>query len=152
MLYSLDFSMNELTKHIARACRCKTLLALFFVLALAAGADRMAVAYGPLGMVPTESSLELTAVDPPRSDVLPENMAGSGKPIDESTVCLQVPVGLKSDNGNGRSRHYVAGRTGSWVSSSHQSTTGFLCATISSIDSDLGRQFTLVGARPSGTS
>jgi len=144
--------MNELTRHIARACRCKTLLALFFVLALAAGADRLAVAYGPLGTVPTDSSVGLTAIDLPRPDVLPENMAGSGKPIDESTVCLQVPVGLKSDNGSGRSGHYVAGRSGSWVCFSHQNTTGLLCTTISSIDSDLGRQFTLVGARPSGTS
>lgn len=152
MLYSPDFNMNELTRHIARACRCKMLLALFFVLALAATADRLAVAYGPLGAIPTESNLELTAVDPPRPDVLPENMAGSGKPIDESTACLQVPVGLKSDNGNGRSRLYVAGRNGSWVSFSHQNTTGLLCTTTSSIDSDLGRQFTLVGARPSGTS
>lgn len=127
-------------------------MALFFVPALAAAADRLAVAYGPLGAVPTESSLELTAVDPPRHDVLPENMAGSGKPIGESTACLQAPAGLKSENGNGRSRQYFAGRTGSWVSFSHQNTTGLLCTTTSSIDSDLGRQFTLVGARPSGTS
>lgn len=152
MLYSPDFSMIELTRHIARACRRKTFLSLFFVLALAAGADRLAVAYGPLGTVPTDSRVELTAVDPPRPDVLPENMAGSGKPIGESTAWLQVPVGLKSDNGNGRSRQSFAGRAGSWVCFSLQNNTGLVCTTASSIDSDLGQQFTLVGARPSGTS
>jgi hypothetical protein len=145
--------MRDLTRHIAHARHCKVLLALLLVLALAFAADRLAASYGPLGSGgPTAGGAGLTAAEPPIPAELPENMAGGGKPVGESSDCLLVPFVLKPGNGNGRIRPQAALKVGSWTCVTRRYAAVSLCPTASLIASDLGRQFTLVGARPSGTS
>jgi len=145
--------MSELTRHIARDSYCRALLTLVLLLALAGAADRLAAAYGPLGGGDNSGCrLGLSAANGSIPEAPPENMAGTGKPVHTSSACLLVQYVLKDDNGNGRTKYYQAVRAGSEACVIRRFSPGRLCPTASLIDSDLGRQFTLVGARPSGTS
>jgi hypothetical protein len=59
---------------------------------------------------------------------------------------------FQKDNGPGRTRLHRKACGRSVVRTDRDSRIGVLCSTAPMIGSDLGRQFTLVGAKPSGTS
>lgn len=83
---------------------------------------------------------------------LPENMLPTGKPANESADSFFVLPALKTDNNNGRLKTQND-TAGDGILLFHKA--GTRCSVLTTfclIDSGLGQQFTLVGARPSGTS
>lgn len=140
--------MNELTKHIAPASWHKALLFVLLVLALASVADRYCQ---PENLAADGSPQTLTAGLPlPGEDT--GNRAGSGVPSDEGAAAQLVQFVLQKDNGSGRTRLQPVSSGRSVARADRTSRIGILCTTAPMISSDLGRQFTLVGAKPSGTS
>lgn len=89
---------------------------------------------------------------PPSPDELPLNMETSSIPDTEQQAYLKAPQIAKSENNQSR---YQFNREKSkqilkeFLNCNSQKT---LIATTSQVGSNLGRQFTLVGAKPSGTS
>ena len=140
--------MNELTKNFTRASRHKTLLLLILVLTLAAVADRYCL-QDDLAIVDS-SQILTTGFSSPDEDR--GNRAGTSAPSDNSTAAQLVQFIMPKDNGPDRTkfRDRTCGRSSIWTDKDSQN--GDLKTTAPMIDSKLGRQFTLVGARPSGTS
>ena len=83
---------------------------------------------------------------------LPENMLPTGKPAHEPTDCFLVLPELKTDNNNGRLKIKSDTASAGVLIFSAVTTCRSIQTTYCLIDSDLGKQFTLVGSRPSGTS
>ena len=140
--------MNELTKTIALTSRHKTLFLLVILLVVAALADRY---YHQDQQVALASSQVLTA-GLPSPDETPGNRAGTSAPSDDGAAAQLVQFVMQKDNGSGRTklRGRVCGRSLIWTDT--ESQVGALISTAPMVDSRLGRQFTLVGAKPSGTS
>jgi hypothetical protein len=140
--------MNELTKNIIRASNHKTLLFLILVMTLAAVADR----YCMQEDLATIDSNQLLAAGLPSHDGAPGNRAGNSAPSDDGAAAQLVQFIMPKDNGPGRTkfRDRTCGRSSIWTDKDSQN--GALKTTAPMIDTKLGRQFTLVGARPSGTS
>ena len=87
----------------------------------------------------------------PTAEEPSEGMAPGSQPWTEQAACLQSPVTLTSGNSDGRSLIDETSCPGDRVlsrrvDSDHTATTS------SQVNSHLGKQFTLVGAKPSGTS
>jgi len=144
--------MTDLIRHITRAGHCRPLMALAFLLALGGTADRLSAAYGPLGgRHGSGPGLGLDAADRPTPARPSRNMDGHSRAVDESSICLSIPDVFQLDKGNGRANHRQAGGS---VTQTGLLQVRALCSVSSStalIDSSLGRRFTLVGSRPSGT-
>ena len=140
--------MNELTRHIARAGRHKALLLLILVLAVAAVADRFCLQDD---RTTVDSSQVLTA-GLPSPDKDHGNRAGTSAPSDEGAAAQLIQFVLQKDNGPGRTKlgNRTCGRSSVWIDTDSQ--VGALSTTTPMVSTKLSRQFTLVGARPSGTS
>ena len=140
--------MNELTKTIALTSRHKTLFLLVVLLAVAGVADRY---YHQDQQVVIGSSQMLTA-GLPTPDETPGNAAGTSDPHDDGAAAQLVQFVMQKDNGPSRTklRTRIAGLSSARNDVKLQ--VGALFSTASLVDSRLGRQFTLVGAKPSGTS
>lgn len=81
-----------------------------------------------------------------------ESMTPSGKPNCRPVAYLVTAEVNKPDNSNNRSRLDERNQEALPVEISTQSTRMANCASCAQVKPSLGRQFTLVGARPSGTS
>ncbi len=85
-------------------------------------------------------------------DELPNNMKTSSKPDTEQSAYLKAPQISKTDNN--QSRYKLHKEQSKQILkeflNSHREKS--LISSISQVHSDLGRQFRLVGAKPSGTS
>ncbi|KAA3633205.1 MAG: hypothetical protein DWP97_09645 [Calditrichaeota bacterium] len=88
---------------------------------------------------------------PPDPDQLPENMANSGSPNTEQYAYNSGRIILKVDNSESNQRYFQKDRLSACSKSTH-SVKSDIVATTAMVNSDLGQQFTLVGAKPSGTS
>jgi hypothetical protein len=146
--------MNDLNLRLTDHSRLAATLLLVgtLVLGLAAGADWLrdylssADACGAdAGFIMAQETRESGSGDG-------EGMMPNGRTKAEPSGCCLVPVILKSDNSNNRLRS--AGKTVAETSAVPQLRLDRRPTMTSSsrIHSGLGRQFTLVGARPSGTS
>ncbi|MDH4034880.1 MAG: hypothetical protein OEV80_13890, partial [candidate division Zixibacteria bacterium] len=133
---------------IARAGRHKALLCLILLLTLAAVADRFCLQTDQA----TGDSSRILTTGIPSSDSDPGNRASTSAPSGDDSAAQLVPFVLQKDNGPGRTklRRGIGGRSPVW--SDTDVHVGALCTTAPMIDTKLSRQFTLVGARPSGTS
>ena len=115
------------------------------------GADRPAVFCRSSLDAPAYATLGVDSRQQARAE-LPENMVPTGRPGTGPTLSFLVPAVLKTDSNNGRVK--IAGNlsTEGRCLPLNSGSRSLILATPWLIDSDLGRQFTLVGARPSGTS
>ena len=154
-VYSPHLVMERKTPKTADTGRpTATALILTTVAMLAfSGADRVAVfCCGSLDdSTSVTAGIDSRQPSPPTGE-LPENMVPTGKTSTGPTISFLVPAVLKTDSNNGRVK--IAGNlsTESRCLPLSTGSRGFILATPWLIDPDLGRQFTLVGARPSGTS
>ncbi len=140
--------MTELNKIMKIAVRNRALLLLVVILALVAVADHLSehnqqVAAGG------NQVLTSGAVSP---DETPGKQAGNSTPTDDGAAAQLVQFVWQIDNGSARGRLRESSIDKWHFRTESASRIGQICATPSLIDSGLGRQFTLVGARPSGTS
>ena len=135
----------------------KIALIILLVLALsfdgAAAAGRLFASCDEIDQ-PEEENYEapLLQQGPPTPEELPGNMANGGKPFTEQSAILQAVTFIKSDNSNKR---YKVIHEKQFISASYYSLEQNKSVIINNshlVCSDLGRQFTLVGAKPSGTS
>ncbi len=88
---------------------------------------------------------------PPSPDELPQNMENSGKPDTEQQAYLKAPQILKTENNQSRfklNKEQSKIILKEFLNSDKHRT---LVSTTSQVQSNLGRLFTLVGAKPSGT-
>ncbi len=140
--------MNELTKNIARVGRHKALLFLILLVALAAAADRYCLQDNQVVV----DSNQMLAAGLPSPDEDSGNKAGTSSPSDHGAAAQLVQFVLQEDNAPDRAklRDRTCGK--SLFRTSIESQVGAVRTTAPMIDSRLGRQFTLVGAKPSGTS
>lgn len=85
-------------------------------------------------------------------DELPNNMKTSRKPDTEQSAYLKAPQISKTDNNQSRYKLHKehSKQILKEFLNSHKEKS--LISSISQVHSDLGRQFRLVGAKPSGTS
>jgi hypothetical protein len=89
---------------------------------------------------------------PPDSDQAPEQMSPDGKPTTEQPARLVLSALSKYSNQDDRSK-YARGISIVSISSLSGAKSHYPISTSTNlVSSDLGKQFTLVGARPSGTS
>lgn len=89
---------------------------------------------------------------PPSPDELPLNMETSSKPETEQPAYLKAVQTLKTDNNQSRfklNKEKSKQILKEYLNSDTQKT---IISTTSQVCSSLGRQFRLVGAKPSGTS
>ncbi len=101
-----------------------------------------------------EKSLSFSQQIPaqPQTEKARDKIATDGKPVGSQYPCLVLPLILKTDNTEDRYKtQNDAGREISTSSVYHNDRYSVLTST-SRISSRLGRQLTLVGAKPSGTS
>lgn len=140
--------MNELTKTIALTSRHKTMFLLVVLLAVAGVSDR----YYHQDTQVVIGSPQMLTVGLPTPDETPGNRAGTSDPSDDGAAAQLVQFVMQKDNGPGRTRlrTKILDRSSVWADA--ESQVGALFATASLVDSRLGRQCTLVGAKPSGTS
>lgn len=140
--------MNDLIRNIVRVGRHKALFLLPLLLALAAMADRHCWQDNRAAV----GSTQMLTAGLPSPDEDPGNRAGTGDPSDNGAAAQLVQFVLQKDNGPGRTklRNNACGRSSFWTNT--ESQIGVLSTTACMVDSDLGRLFTLVGAKPSGTS
>jgi len=129
------------------------LCAMALTLGGASSAQRMFEAYqAPAESSDAASEMAQILPGPPPPDQLPENMTPSGKPNCEPSAYLSALLFTDSNNnefripGSGQDRFAMAAmspRADDYLS---------IRPTASRVSSSLGLQFTLVGAKPSGTS
>ena len=124
------------------------MLLLVLMLALAAVADR----YCLQDNIATVESSQILTTGLPSHDEAPGNRAGTSAPSDDGAAAQLVQFIMQKDNGPSRTKLRDRTYNGSSVRTNTNSHVGALNTTAPMIDSRLGRQFTLVGARPSGTS
>lgn len=141
--------MNELIRNIARIGRHKTLFLLPLLLALAAAADHRYCWQDDRAAV---DSPQMLTAGLPSSNEDPGNRAGTSAPSDHGAAAQLVQFVLQKDNGPGRTKFQQKTCGRSVLRTDRVGRIGILCTTAPMISSDLGRQFTLVGAKPSGTS
>lgn len=148
MLYSANKIMNELIRNIARIPRHKTLFLLILLLALAAVADRFCLQDKQVA----NGSAQMLTAGLPLPDEDTGNRAGTGAPSDNGAAAQLVQFISQKDSGPGRTRFHREAWGRSVLRTDRVSRTGILRTTAPMVSSDLGRLFTLVGAKPSGTS
>jgi len=122
------------------------------VMLIVSGADRASVLCCGSLDDPTSVMAGIDSRQPSPTGELPENMVPTGKTGTGPTISFLAPAVLKTDSNNGRAKIAGCVSTESRCLPLSTGSRGFILATSWLIDSDLGRQFTLVGARPSGTS
>jgi len=126
--------------------------ALALTLSGASSAHRMFDAY----QSPSEASGaegDLAQILPgPNPDQLPQNMTPSGKPNSEPSAYLSAPLFTDSNNNESRIPGCSQHRTATISTSLRSENSLCLTPTAFQVSSHLGQQFTLVGAKPSGTS
>ena len=88
---------------------------------------------------------------PPDPDQLPENMANSGSANTEQYAYYSGRIIIKVDNSESNQKYYLKDRLSAFSKSTHTFKSDII-STSALVNSDLGLQFTLVGAKPSGTS
>lgn len=147
--------MKKLLKISLQAARTAVvILAVIAVVVSGAGAAHRVCADSKLAVEVVDenpSDIRLVA-GPPDPDEAPEQMSPDGKPTTEQPARLVLPALSKYSNQDDR---YKYGRGVSIVSISSLSGARSrypISTSTNLISSDLGKQFTLVGARPSGTS
>lgn len=119
----------------------------------ASSAQRLFEAYqAPAGPPDSAEDLAQLLPGPPSPDQLPENMTPSGKPNCEPSAYLSTPV--LTDSNNNQCRVYGGGQQKmlATVRSLGADNKASIRPTAFRVSSHLGLQFTLVGAKPSGTS
>lgn len=89
---------------------------------------------------------------PPTPDQVPENMTPSGKPNCEPSAYLSAPILLDSNNNQSRTPSKETDCPVGTMGPLHVEGKSSIRATAFEVSSHLGLQFTLVGAKPSGTS
>jgi len=89
---------------------------------------------------------------PPAPDEGPNNMDRSSKPYCEQPAYLAAPLLFNVDNSGNRNKIIGEPNFISADFSFHSENKYFVRTTFSLVSSALGIQFTLVGAKPSGTS
>ncbi len=152
-VYSAYLTMERMVPKTADTGRSTAAVLILIAVAVMAvgGANRPAVfcrssldapAYATLGIDSRQQ-----ATEEPSENMVPTGRAGAGP-----TLSFLVPAVLKTDSNNGRVK--IAGNlsTEGRCIPLNPGSRSLILATPWLIDSDLGRQFTLVGARPSGTS
>ena len=100
----------------------------------------------------SESGRAMLAPGPPSADEAGGERAPHSRPDTEQKACSIIPLSCNSTQGNDRLRHFVESRITLGLSARKARVVGVARSTTSLISSTLGRQFTLVGAKPSGTS
>ncbi len=88
----------------------------------------------------------------PNPEAAPDGMADFGRPWTEPAACIQAPMLLVSNHYQLKSQPLTRQRTVVSFQPAVCSTNSCLPATSCRVSWSLGRQFTLVGAKPSGTS
>ncbi len=81
-----------------------------------------------------------------------EGMTSDGRPLDGSSTHWILPLIVKTDNSGRRLSLDCLARLDQRADISHNRDRASLCTSTFRVSSALGRQFTLVGAKPSGTS
>ena len=147
--------MKKLLKTSLEAARIATvLLAMLAIVVSGAGAAHRVCADSELAaQTVDETSADVRLVaGAPDPDEAPEQMSPDGKPTTEQPARLVLSALSKYSNPDDRSKY---GRGVSIISISSLSGAKInypISTSINLVSSDLGKQFTLVGARPSGTS
>jgi len=155
LLYSRNFVMRKIIAKTVRFSRVAMTIFMLVALALsgAGAADRLFSAYDRPVEEP-ESKPDQVALDVavPGPEEAPENMAPTGTPNGEPNACFVVPLVLKSDNSSSRFKTEGDDSRESLKNAVIELRCKSVMTSSCLIDAHLGRQFTLVGARPSGTS
>jgi hypothetical protein len=88
---------------------------------------------------------------PPSPDEARDETASHSRPDTEQKACSIVPLSCNGTQGNERFRHLFDSRIASAPSARNDCASTAARSSTSLISSALGRQFTLLGAKPSGT-
>ena len=154
-VYSAYLIMERMVPKTADTGRSTAAVLILIAVAVLAvsGADRPAVFCSGSLDAPAYATVGADSRQPsPPTGELPENMVPTGRTGTGPTLSFLVPAVLKTDSNNGRVKMAGNLSTESRCLPLTSGSRGLPLATPWLIDSDLGRQFTLVGARPSGTS
>lgn len=89
---------------------------------------------------------------PPAPEELPGNMDDNSKPYTEQSAILQADLFIKSDNTTKSYKLFFSKVIVSKSFTSLENCKSSIIHNSHQVSSRLGRQFTLVGAKPSGTS
>ena len=119
----------------------------------AASAKRLHVGYGQADRkAEAETDPARIVPGPPAPEDVPENMTPSGKPNGEPTATISSPL-IAGPDSNGSRTKGVPCTPLVWPGAQRSLSNRIaVMATTSLVSSQLGLQFTLVGAKPSGTS
>jgi len=91
-------------------------------------------------------------VSAPNPEAAPDGMADVGRPWTEPAACIQTPMLLVSNHYQLKTQPLTLQRSVGSFQPTVRATNSCLPATSCRVSWSLGRQFTLVGAKPSGTS
>ena len=147
--------MNKATEHVIRGSKAAFALLVTVVIAVPAGfASIHKDLYFGGSERSAEDSRRLNQLSPNRPPTTEsrDNIAPDAKPFSSQYPCIVLPLILKTDNSEDRDRtHHATGREID-LPSVYEKDQSCVLTSPSLISSRLGRQLTLVGAKPSGTS
>ncbi len=155
MYYILGPFMKKVIRKAVTAGRW--LVVVFALLSLTvSGADagyRLLNAYGiSPDKVETEVEHAQFLPGPPLPDEVPENMKPSGKPNGEPSAYISASLIIDSNPSQNRDSHDTDVLRSESADGSSHGFNSSIKSTANEVSSRLGVQFTLVGAKPSGTS
>lgn len=132
-----------------------SLVALLVICALVASGASSAMRLFPADRATDQTDQQWAVAElvqgPPAPEEAGDNMGDFGSPNGEPAGYV-VSVLIKSDSGSRTILREIADYSVTLISAGHRAHAPPTVATPSRVNSHLGRQFTLVGARPSGTS
>lgn len=157
LIYAIfdSLAMRKIFKKLAGFWRLAVVLLAVTALTLngAGSAERLFHQWEePSSTEQSVADLMLLVEGPPSPDQLPFSMTPGGKPWVEQSACLTTPLIVKPENTENRGRFDAD--TQSLLISAVVQINRFIAVRTSTaqVSPRLGIQFTLVGAKPSGTS
>jgi len=113
---------------------------------------RLFSTYYELNNLPDQNTHARLLPGPPSPDEIADEMTPDGKPYTEESAYFIHAALSKYNNSDNRFKENINKAAFACLITSHYGFNHKITTSTSLISSNLGRQFTLVGARPSGTS